>query len=170
MSSQNCPACDVKLIGRYLQLDGKRFHPECIKCDRCYQTIKDKRIFKTQDNEKICAKCHEAKRIAKMSKCHKCNRVITGIKTEFEGKDYHQECFLCDVCHLPALDPKVYINRLGVRHCMNCFLRKESNICFKCLTPTPFNKMYYCYDGRNIHEECLNLLKLDGKLFLCFFY
>ena len=154
MSVENCCSCNGKFTDRYLRHNGKSFHPECFRCKFCYEPIREKNFFSLND-ERCCLGCHERNRFQKLDNCTRCGDKITQRKIVFEGKSYHPDCFQCGVCYNPVRDPKIYVhNATQIIHCMACFNKKESHDCFKCYKPTPFNELYFTFEGRYFHQQC----------------
>ncbi|XP_059079452.1 LIM domain-containing protein 1-like isoform X2 [Tigriopus californicus] len=121
---ESCTVCKLPIKGDSVVSNDKPFHPECMKCFICgdslrgqFLTFQDKPIcerdykqnadkcsicgevpmgkFFSADGEIRCEKCHDDE----CEKCLKCREPVVGkVITINCGSSYHPDCFSCQVC------------------------------------------------------------------------
>lgn len=85
-----CEACGKEITGACLTADGCKFHLECFKCDHCGDLLKSG--FVKKDGKRICQICKPR------PVCAGCNKPISGMVKNANGKSYHPDCFKCECC------------------------------------------------------------------------
>jgi hypothetical protein len=72
------------------------YHSNCLSCGNCQKLLINQGFFRQKDGFFYCLNCH----INTGPHCIKCNEpFLTGeILTQFNGKQFHKNCFLCDIC------------------------------------------------------------------------
>jgi len=87
--ASKCRGCGGSITGRYMDTEGKRFHPECMKCHFCDVPLGSK--YYEKDGKMSCLNCGNVP-------CDICGKGITGSYAEILGKKIHSDCFQCHSC------------------------------------------------------------------------
>jgi len=108
---------------------GDNYHLECFKCFGCNSTL-NKDGFFNKDGRPHCENCSasESQSNVSSSSCSFCkNRIEPGVKfVKYEGSEFHEHCFTCQVCASKLSTELFYKNNFGKRCCESC-ARKEQN-------------------------------------------
>lgn len=76
-SSPNCDACGKAVEGRQLTAEGRTYHPECFRCNKCDHPLRGEYAINPKNGDRVCLKCDAPQ-------CSSCRRTIS------EGESYHQ--------------------------------------------------------------------------------
>lgn len=91
-----CAKCNEEVKGGWLQTaDGSYYHPDCFKCTKCGEAMRGQ-FFESEDGSRVCQACAPDRKV-----CATCGEPMLGAIAEVGGKEYHPECFCCEVCELP---------------------------------------------------------------------
>jgi len=93
------------------------YHPDCFRCGNCQKFLVNQGFFRQEDGCFYCLNCH----IDNGPHCIKCKEpFLTGeILTQFDGKKFHNTCFLCDICQ-QTIEMKNFYNENGKILCEIC--------------------------------------------------
>ncbi|XP_057684062.1 LIM domain-containing protein 1 [Corythoichthys intestinalis] len=100
-SPEMCYSCDQLITDMVLQALGKSYHPACFRCAVCRQSLQDLPFTVGTDNKVYCIKDYHK---VQAPCCATCNKPILptegcteSIRVVSFNKNYHAECFGCDV-------------------------------------------------------------------------
>lgn len=96
---------------------GDYYHPDCFRCGNCKKLILSQGFFRQEDGRLYCLNCH----IDHGPHCMICKEpFLTGeILSQFDGKQFHNTCFLCNTCQQP-IEMKNFLNQNGKIICELC--------------------------------------------------
>ena len=122
---ERCASCNNLITDRILRAAGEKFHPECFSCSVCEVNLA-KIPFTVDDASRIyCIDCYH-KLYAPL--CSVCNeRIVPDPGTEetlrviVMGKDFHVNCFRCDMCNCLLQSGKGCYPLNSKIHCLNCY-------------------------------------------------
>lgn len=122
-----CTKCDKQIKSSVATYEEKYYHPECLCCSTCGQTLSGKQFIKEKSNKLVCVDCNRKT----APKCKKCRQVFgPGVKYKKLGDDlfFHMECFQCvGPCRKPIqsefyeLDDNRFL-------CTECYDKHDSDI------------------------------------------
>ncbi len=94
------------------------YHPDCFRCGNCQKLLVNQGFFRQEDGCFYCLNCH----IDHGVHCLKCQEpFLTGeILSQFDGKYFHNTCFLCDICQ-QMIDMKYFNYRNDKVVCEFCW-------------------------------------------------
>lgn len=101
-----CAKCRQPIDGEVITAETKTFHVQCFTCFHCGDQITG--LFSRHNNQFACELCHGE---VIYPRCAWCQEPIRGEIMAAEGKQYHQECFVCDGCHRPVTDKYMWHDR-----------------------------------------------------------
>lgn len=137
-----CTKCRRGITGQYLIQEGKPYHTECVErkvCAKCNRQVEDTVLtalgkswhtrcfacvtcgkelgtqFVAVDGHGQCDNCSTKGR----PQCEKCRNPLSGEYMTFEGKSYHQDCFVCHQCKAP-LGTSGFFSVNGQLKCQRC--------------------------------------------------
>ena len=108
--------------------------------------------------------------------------VLTGTKKlDFKGKQWHEQCFLCDSCHTPLGTQSFVPKNENTNLCVPCYERDYADKCTKCglvsihLFPQCFSPLTMSfsqsiagagvsYKNENWHKECFTCANCNTGL------
>ena len=71
----------------------------------------------------------------------------------FKNAEYHDECFKCEACEKRLNGESIYSdNKQNRNYCADCFSKKESKICDKCMKIIMPNQIALIYIDKHFHE------------------
>ena len=93
------------------------YHPDCFRCGNCRKLIVSQGFFRQEDGCFYCLNCH----IDNGPHCFICKEpFLTGeILCQFDGKQFHNTCFLCEICRI-AIEMKSFSYQNGKVICGSC--------------------------------------------------
>jgi hypothetical protein len=93
------------------------YHADCFRCGSCSKLIVSEGFFRQEDGCLYCLTCH----ITHGPHCTICHEpFLTGeLLSQFDGKQFHQTCFLCRACQQP-IERKQFIYEHGQFICKLC--------------------------------------------------
>lgn len=158
-----CDYCGKKITGRYIEADGKYFHPGHFLCARCGKVIKGS--FAEKDGSFFHPDCYAVK---EGLVCDYCNKIIKGEYVTSGGKKYHTACYennvlpKCAVCGKP-LDGEYTIDPFGNK--FHSYHSRELSKCDNCSRiisekTTGGGRVYS--DGRRICNLCFEEAVFDN--------
>lgn len=108
----------------------------------------------------FCANCFE-ERFA--LRCDSCKKPLRGgtKKFEYDGKTYHEDCFVCSFCSEP-IGNRSFVPRDSNIVCIACYEDKFSQKCAACTKP--ITKGGVGYKGSPYHKDCFTCTKCGGNL------
>ena len=151
----NCNECKRTIVApsAIATFEEKYYHPNCLCCSTCKQTVSGKQFHKEKNNSLICDGCYAAK----APRCVKCHQLFkSGVSyVKVNEKTYHNECFEC----LSNNNSNNY----------NQPQAQQSSKCRKCYKPISGNLV--SFKSGEYHENCLvcNMCakKLIGESIYC---
>ncbi|CAD5117049.1 DgyrCDS5872 [Dimorphilus gyrociliatus] len=164
--SNTCEACQ-KVIGTEFKdvcYEDKHWHENCFICCCCEKSLVNE-PFATKENSLYCANCYEEQFAMR---CDSCTKPLRGgmKKFEYDGKKYHEECFVCFLCSEP-IGSRSFVPREGNITCIGCYEEKFSQKCTACTKP--ITKGGVGYKGNPYHKDCFTCtecsLPLAGEKF-----
>lgn len=84
-----CDYCKEPIEGRYVEVDGKFYHPHHFKCAECKVPIVNEKYYEVS-GKYYCEKCY-LKLFA--PKCAYCGKPIVDEYVTYDGKPYHKSCY-----------------------------------------------------------------------------
>lgn len=148
--------CDASVIDKpkvFVQMDGREFHQQCVRCSRCQNQILEHYMMK-KPGELLCTQCG-------MSKCAKCNQSINSMaEVQAQGKSFHLECFSCVKCRI-MLEGKYYGDATAPK-CASCELPR----CSFCMNTIPSGTRYDILPETNqvMCPSCRSANVVQGKV------
>ena len=154
-------------------MNGKNYHVDCFKCDRCSKPISGK--VWTVDDENICSDCY----MKDCPTCNMCGEKILKVRGEtysqLDDKFYHSRCL---VCHVAGCNKKGILHDNSGKLCcpehaaMGLTEGEKCEKCGKIIIATEENGMIEA-KGMFWHEKCYTCYMCgkpargghDGKLF-----
>jgi len=127
-----CAGCGKPIIGDYIEVDGRVYHPEHFVCAYCGKPIGRDQFIKI-DSLYYHSDCY-LQNLA--PRCVVCNKVIEGEYYEIDGKLYHALCYAekiaprCAVCGKPILDSLQRVDSLTYHY--NCYWDSVVGTCAYC--------------------------------------
>jgi len=114
----NCNKCHNPITDTTVTFEKKPYHPECFVCHQCRKHLSGKSIYQHEGNnyDEECYAAFHAK------KCAVCYKPLTDTKVKFvvyDGKSFHNDCFVCFKCRGSLSGQKFYVEG-------------ERRICTKC--------------------------------------
>lgn len=147
-----CNKCMQKLTGQFTVFEDKKYHVNCFKCSKCDSVFKDNIVFEL-NSMPLCSDCHIQNQIETASKCKKCFKPILETVVTFKNAEYHDECFKCEACEKRLNGESIYSdNKQNRNYCADCFSKKESKICDKCMKIIMPNQIALIYIDKHFHE------------------
>ena len=118
-----CCSCSKPILGRYVKNRGKYFHIDHFTCEKkgCNKVLYGKN-YVVHHNKYYCP---EHGTIYK-KRCAYCKGEFSPLENdtiEWNGKNYHERCFVCRVCS-DHLDPETCYSVHGRPYCQACFDRR----------------------------------------------
>ncbi len=118
----DCNACKREIVApsAVASYESKYYHPDCLTCIKCHQSLSGKQFIKEKNGTLICETCN-----AKIApKCFKCAQIFEpgeSYKKLSEKIFYHNKCFVCcGPCHLP-IAAEFYDLDNGNFICVECY-------------------------------------------------
>jgi ribosomal protein L40E len=118
----DCNACKRPIVApsAVASYESKYYHPDCLTCIKCHQSVSGKQFLKEKNGTLICETCN-----AKTApKCFKCKEIFAPGESYKKLTDkifYHNACFVC--CG-PCRDPiaaEFYDMENGKFICVDCY-------------------------------------------------
>eukprot|EP00095_Tigriopus_kingsejongensis_P007736 maker-scaffold200_size264178-snap-gene-1.16 protein:Tk07736 transcript:maker-scaffold200_size264178-snap-gene-1.16-mRNA-1 annotation:"lipoma-preferred partner homolog isoform x4" len=155
---ESCTVCNLPIKGDSVVSNDKPFHPECMKCFICgdslrgqFLTFQDKPIcerdyklnaekcsicgeapmgkYFSLDGEVRCEECHETEN----DKCLKCQEPVAGKVIKINcGSAYHPDCFACEVCKKSLVDQSFVSDDKHRIYCPEDWAKKKAAKCSFC--------------------------------------
>eukprot|EP01098_Paradermamoeba_levis_P009277 TRINITY_DN3848_c0_g1_i1.p1 TRINITY_DN3848_c0_g1~~TRINITY_DN3848_c0_g1_i1.p1 ORF type:complete len:190 (+),score=19.22 TRINITY_DN3848_c0_g1_i1:115-684(+) len=118
-----CGTCSKSIIGPMVSALNKNYHKECFVCFKCKKPFPGGTFFPWGQGNNIDAYCeHDFFEVQGLI-CFECKRPIAGgTAITFEGRRYHPEHFLCNLCK-KKLAGKPYKAAKGKSYCHECHLK-----------------------------------------------
>ncbi|MGE5429871.1 MAG: protein DA1 [Syntrophomonadaceae bacterium] len=163
-TQEECDYCGKKITGRYIEADGKYFHPKHFLCAGCGKVITGP--FAEKGDRFFHPDCYAVK---EGLICDYCKKIIRGEYVTSEGKKYHPDCYennvlsKCAVCGRPlkgeyTIDP--YGNKYHSYH--NSELSKCDN-CSRIISEKTTGGGRAYSDGRHICNLCFQDAVFDNS-------
>lgn len=113
VDKKGCAKCHKPVMGIEVKALDKVFHPDCFRCVECNQLLDG--TFVNVNGNTVCVGCRSGKK----PKCESCQKPLLKDFSEFRGKMFHTECFVCTKCKkVIGLDP--FFDVAGQPVCQNC--------------------------------------------------
>lgn len=159
--SNECFSCKQKIgtDAKDLSYKERHWHEQCFKCQSCSVSLGDK-SFASKDDAVFCPECYDNNFALR---CDACGNVFKGgmKKYEFQGKNYHEECFLCKSCMQP-IGVKTFIPKDNQPICVPCYEEKFAQKCVHCTKV--INKGGLIYKETSWHKECFTCTNCNKQL------
>lgn len=118
----DCHACQRPIVApsAVASYESKYYHPDCLTCIKCHQSLSGKQFLKEKNGTLICETCN-----AKTApKCFKCNEIFAPGESYKKLTDkifYHNNCFICcGPCREP-IAAEFYDLENGKFICVDCY-------------------------------------------------
>jgi hypothetical protein len=149
--AHTCEQCKT-IIGtdsKDLSYKDLHWHEKCFQCSVCTTSLVDQ-PFATNNNRLYCALCHDNHFAAR---CDKCSQVFrAGMKKyEYNGKQWHEHCFLCKEC-LKPITSSSFVPREEHIVCIPCYEQRYAQRCTKCNQVISTGGV--TYKNTSWHREC----------------
>jgi len=123
---KKCFACKKGIERKSIAADGKDYHPECFKCQKCEKQLGEK-YLKNDVGEILCDAC-ASEDGSVLRRCVKCEELIKEGIVLF-GKDqdtFHEACFTCHECNNKMDEFGVWEEGGKRRYlCVTCVKKKQ---------------------------------------------
>eukprot|EP01101_Sappina_pedata_P008520 TRINITY_DN4747_c0_g1_i1.p1 TRINITY_DN4747_c0_g1~~TRINITY_DN4747_c0_g1_i1.p1 ORF type:complete len:303 (-),score=98.96 TRINITY_DN4747_c0_g1_i1:89-943(-) len=90
MSGTRCDNCYKVISGEFINAFNNKYHPDCFVCHHCHRTFPGGKYF-THKDKPYCRDDYD-------NMCTKCNKVCDGAHIKYDGKKFHDKCFVCSLC------------------------------------------------------------------------
>ncbi len=153
--TNKCHYCKKEIKGKYLQAEGKKYHPDHFLCNYCHKPIKSSYV--DHENEVYHQYCFNE---FTYQKCDVCNEALIGSYIiDSHGNEYHQgherEYKVCDICGR-IITPKVTKGGIKLSDGRNqCSICKKESI--------KSNRLYQSYLSNAINKLRGLGVKIDSK-------
>jgi len=157
-NAATCFACQKEIAGATRDDNKRMYHPECVKCEVQGCEHKSSDGYSVVEDKLMCSACADKAKstctkagVVPNPICAACGKEVVGEFLTAEGKEYHPECFTCDIC-------KKALQRFHIKDeqklCESCNEQSTPKVtCFACegaITGTWTTAI-----GRTYHMECL---------------
>lgn len=118
----NCSNCERPIVApsSVASYENKYYHPECLTCVKCHQSVSGKQFLKEKNGTLVCEACN-AKTAPKCSKCKQTFAPGESYKKLTDQIFYHNECFkCCGPCRKP-IAAEFYDLENGNFICVDCY-------------------------------------------------
>jgi hypothetical protein len=88
-----CEYCKETIRGKYLEIDGKYYHPIHFQCEHCRNPMVDSKYYK-RDGKYYCEKCYKE---LFTPRCAWCGGMAEKNYIVYDGKIYHDSCYYDNV-------------------------------------------------------------------------
>lgn len=163
--SKICVACNGKIEGNYITVEGQIYHPQHFVCSVCKKVIEGS--YMKDDKNFLHQECYTK---AKNLFCKECGKALQGEYVRYENGLYHKECFAnrvqkkCVICNT-ALEGYYVENEFGQSY--HSKHKAEYSNCFSCnrlMAPGICGVSRTYNDGRKICTECVKeYIPMDGE-------
>lgn len=115
--AERCTSCGEAILEGGVRHRARPFHHRCFKCAGC-DTVLGKTPFVWRENRTLCLPCY-AEKFAE--KCTKCTATIQPGEQylQVEGKRYHDNCLVCDICE-DQLQDHPFVQDRDRNVCVSC--------------------------------------------------
>ncbi len=126
-----CIKCKEKIESEYIEIDKKKYHPECFICAKCKKSITGE--FTKYKNKFYHLECFEQ---ARKLICDYCKKPITDQWIDHGGKKYHIDCYninikpRCKKCGIAIKDK--YIKKDDNYYHPECYKQEALPTCSIC--------------------------------------
>lgn len=97
--SPRCRSCKTPIEGEVVVACGGEWHVGHFFCAECGDPFDANTPFVEKDGFAWCVNCH-SKRFS--GKCAGCRKPVVDMVVKALGKEWHEDCFCCKVCSVPA--------------------------------------------------------------------
>lgn len=90
----SCTVCDLPIVSSIASYENRYYHPDCLTCSKCVQTLSGKKFIKGKLGDLICEDCNSKT----APRCKRCSQMFESgkpYKKLSEDTFYHNECFRC---------------------------------------------------------------------------
>ncbi|XP_066934306.1 four and a half LIM domains protein 2-like [Clytia hemisphaerica] len=119
IQQDKCYKCKTLIKVNGQKYRGKLYHEECFTCSACNCSLVGLKFHEDEGRYYCEGKCYQD---LGAYVCNGCGMQIDGNDIEymlFQGKYYHNRCFVCDGCRAPLIGQKFKISQ-GQRFCTRC--------------------------------------------------
>lgn len=124
----DCHECKQAIVApsSVASYENKYYHPDCLTCIKCHQSVSGKQFLKEKNGTLICEACN-AKTAPKCFKCHAIFAPGESYKKLTDKIFYHNECFkCCGPCRGP-IAAEFYDLENGNFICVDCYDKHGSD-------------------------------------------
>ncbi|XP_074043294.1 four and a half LIM domains protein 5 [Macrotis lagotis] len=160
--ANTCAECKqiIECDSKDLSYKGLHWHQDCFKCAKCKSSLVEK-PFAAKDEIILCTECYSNEYSSKCFHCKK-NIMPGSRKMEFEGKEFHETCFVCQSCEKPiGTDP--FITKDNKHYCVPCFEKDFSPRCKACQKPITSGGI--TFHDQPWHKDCFLCTGCKKELF-----
>jgi len=185
-----CGSCDELIFaGLYTKALGKEYHPECLLCMSCNQSLNGLKYVITKTNKTVksststnasttneggdtdksesvgrpcCVPCYELKFT---HECRLCGKKIGLDSRDISYNDthWHEKCYTCQTCKTSLVD-KTFANKNGRIFCASCYDSEFLSRCDACGDAfRPGNKKME-YKGKKWHDRCFKCVVCERQV------
>ncbi|XP_007484405.1 four and a half LIM domains protein 5 isoform X2 [Monodelphis domestica] len=131
-----CKSCKKPITAEGITYHEQPWHKECFLCTNCNKQLFGER-FISKEEQPYCQDCYHQ---LYTEKCEACTKPILGSRSlKFEGKKWHENCFVCQSCQNP-IGTKPLAIKESKHYCVPCFERKFAPRCNSCKKERGTNK------------------------------
>ncbi|MBF0225556.1 MAG: hypothetical protein HQK76_08895 [Desulfobacterales bacterium] len=129
-----CYQCKKPIVGNYIRIGDRSFHPDCFTCKYCKKPINGP--YQNDGSKYYHSDCYKK---VKGYVCDHCGELLGEVWQVYNNKKYHQGCYekyyqpRCDICGLPIQD-KYTTDDKGKYHA-SCYREHKLPKCDICLRP-----------------------------------
>jgi len=143
-----CGYCNQLISGQYIEAIGGLWHPDHFVCMVCAIPY-DKETFHQNQGKPYC-ETHYQELFA--VKCSRCGRGILGHIIEALGKEFHLECFVCEVGSHPIGEGTYFFMHEGKIMCRPHYDELVLHPCAEC--NLKIKGQYVKAEGETFHQQC----------------
>jgi len=156
----NCSRCNKSIVLAKVDYNGQSYHSGCFSCGACKKGLKNK-VIKNVNGIFYDEACYEQ---YQDDMCAKCGQLLTEGGLVYNGKNYHEECFVCKKCN-KSLSGKSFNLDEGEFYDSACFNELNSMTCDQCKEMISGNDIkYITYLGKFIHKDCFKCFQCHKQL------
>ena len=147
--AKKCFQCSQSISnGKSILAENNQYHPECFRCFRCNQIINENK-YRQHNSKPCCIRCFDQHYALR---CEQCQQIISNEKKiNFQGKDFHSNCFTCSICNQTINNDKFY-EKNGKPCCNQCYENTYALKCSAC--SSPIIERYTIFEEKPFHIQC----------------
>lgn len=127
----------MKIDTKSICANGFHYHPNCFRCCKCKIQLPIQ--YYTQNDMVFCLECSDS---IEFLRCESCQNYLEGEYVTFADKNYHFNCFQCELCRYINLSPNFLF----------FFSKIISNLRKSCA-----DAKFYIVKNKIVCEVCINV-------------